>query len=177
MKILFLVFQIFLIGCSATQKKEDAEAFVIDLNVVQERITLERPVEGIDRIRYQVLSVKSEKEGEQIVSARRDFLASQLIQSKDPYFGTPRFTPDCLSQNQVKDMEVRKSQPYFEAFVTVDRKWNPGICAGNFRPARVITRFCNLQLQVVEIIVTGEARKQADVDCVSPVKMFLRGSR
>ncbi len=164
--LLLVVFAFSLLSCRGTLSE-------IPLKISARHITESAPAPGIDSLRYQVLTVKTDSEGRSLVANRRQFLLSLLTQSYDPYFGIPQYSEDCLARNQVHDIQTQSDREFFKARLTVDDAGNPGECGQRARVSMTQVTFCRKELLLVETHIQGKNADRADPVCESPPKIRI----
>jgi hypothetical protein len=175
-------------GCGTAPKKavelaarSSTDDPFIELNDMGHVVKLEAPFPGVDWVQYKVLGARDAKEGRLIVESRREFLKEQLKQSYDPYYGTPRFSPECLSMNEVGEIQTPQGQTEFSARVSVPlnkflvtQSWIPGYCGPAIRQGYLNTRFCADRSSVFEVLAAGPAAKDLILECEDAARIKMK---
>lgn len=75
--------------------------------------------------------VASAKEARHHIQNKLNFLTMLFAQSRDPYYGTPKWTLDCLKENKIGQLEETKNgiQAISELYLGSDG--SPGFCPGS----------------------------------------------
>lgn len=85
----------------------------------------------------------SESEARTLLTQRRDFLRDLFRQEKDPFYSAEKWTEECLSANQIGDVNEGVNQLSFIATLMVNEFSFPGHCPGrDAKPMLVVTLFC-----------------------------------
>lgn len=171
MKHLFTVFLIGILAFAASCATKGRDRVSLNLPDSESPKELSLNESGFEQIQYRTLKVTSEMEGRALVENKRSFLLDLFKQSEDPYFGTPRWSTECLKRNQIGKLESRGREISFSAQVTVDKRWNVGDCTDGGRDALLQVKYCGKQSQAVVIFITGSKAVEAEVLCAEPFKI------
>ena len=113
-----------------------------------------------------LIPVSSKEEARKVINNKVNFLKMLFEQSKDPYFGTPRWSDHCLSINKVGS--VTESQKGIQAIsvLILDHTGEPGFCNDkrNEAQSRLIYLYCDGMNNVLEIKYTYQKEFQSASD-------------
>lgn len=107
---------LFLLGCAATQQPASSPDVA--------RIYLAESV-----IKY--IPVQSPEEARMVIENDVRFLKRLFTQSRDPYYGRPKWSESCLADNRIGELVIEEGgflQAASEIFI--DYNANPGVCKG-----------------------------------------------
>ncbi len=73
----------------------------------------------------------SAKEAINSVINKRNYLQLLFEQSRDPYYGTPKWPEECLKQNTFDKLQHENGNSLFIAHLILNEKGDAGHCQGN----------------------------------------------
>jgi len=109
--------------------------------------------------------VESSKAAEHLITNRLNFLKALFEQSIDPYFGTARWSPECLAANKIGEVKQTARGLVVVSELLLNQEFAPGFCFSTMgRDAAVapyyqIWSFCQGGSTVEEIIVSTSKLK------------------
>lgn len=112
------------------------------------------------------ISVASTAEAKKYIQNQRNFLVLLFEQSRDPYYGTPKWSEDCLKQNQIGDIRETETYIALQAKLIL-RYMEPGYCAtdGRNKPGVQFIYFCKNTNEVVNLrFLTNKDFNSEDYD-------------
>ncbi|MFL5783514.1 MAG: hypothetical protein ACJ76H_02820 [Bacteriovoracaceae bacterium] len=104
------------------------------------------------RTRFQDFS--SGKEAKNFIVNKANYLKLLFEQSHDPYYGTPRWTPECLDKNRVGKVEEKYGNTFLRNQLFLNNEYEPGFCQGSY--SDVIWIQCKDEKRVTEIICRAD---------------------
>lgn len=131
-----LLFLLFLTGCSTTHNG----SFL-------------GPIKGEPSLRIKHFPVKNSSEAKNYIQNQLNFLAMLFEQSREPYYGTPRWTEECLKENQIGKIEDNGNGMKAISRLYLDKNGNTGHCSTSFETyhSYVIYLYCSEKDVVMEI--------------------------
>jgi hypothetical protein len=95
------------------------------------------------------IPVDSSEQAKKIIENHVRYLRMLFEQSRDPYYGTPKWSEECLKANVVGERMNAGSSFSSASTLILDSKGTPGHCKGESH--RVIMLFCSGAKEVQEI--------------------------
>jgi hypothetical protein len=93
--------------------------------------TLEKRVEKAGPLVMKSIPVKSRSEANKYIQNQRNYLILLFEQSRDPYYGVPKWKDECLKANRIGDIIETQSAIVLSSRLYLDPKGNPGFCFGD----------------------------------------------
>lgn len=97
----------------------------------------------------------SAKEAKNFVRNKWNYLQILFEQSRDPYYGTPRWPEECLKQHVFGKLQEKGQATYFVSRLLLNSEKAPGDCRGT--PADVIYLHCGEESVVREIVCAPDS--------------------
>jgi hypothetical protein len=135
------------------------------LEMSQDLKTLEKPLPGIEAIRYQLSKVESSNSSKAMVTNRHRYLKDLFQQSKDPYFGTDRWSADCMSRNKIYDLETNADGFKYRAQLTASQDLRTGFCTEGTVDVVQLVGQCQEQGIFYEITLRGDSAIKSEFSC------------
>lgn len=100
----------------------------------------------------------SVEEANKVLQSRFNYLTLLFEQSRDPYYGQPKWTETCLKGNKIGAISKEGSDLIFVSELYVDGKGNPGFCPENpfALKAYEVYFYCEKEHQVYQITLPTE---------------------
>ncbi len=143
------------IGCTSALKLAPADS----------ETRLIKPAPGIAEIRYKLMKTENSEIGQRMVAGRRSYLVDFYRQTQDPYFGTERWSADCLKKNQIDGLVETREATSFRARLTADEELKTGSCSVNSIEVQQLTGYCVRTGTFYEIVLRGDAISRASFIC------------
>jgi hypothetical protein len=160
MKKLFSLFiLIFTIGCTTKLVLQPADTAV----------TLDQPIDGVTKLRYKLIKIESSENARSMVFNHLEFLKDFYKQSKDPYFGTDRWSSDCIKRNQIGTVVENSSAVFFKAFQTTDPNLKIGNCGARSLDTIYLVGQCKETGYFYEMTVLVKKKAQINFQCPSSI--------
>lgn len=109
-----------------------------------------------------VINVKefsSTKEARNFVKNKWNYLTLLFEQSFDPYYGTPKWSPECLKKNELSPVRDSAGNLFFDSQLFLNEEHEAGFCQGALR--EVIYLQCKDESRVYEIVCAlGSCRQR-----------------
>jgi hypothetical protein len=137
----------------------------VALKVHEHDVMLERPNRDIVKIRYKLLKVESGQSGIAMVLNRRNYLLDLFTQSEDPYFGTQRWSQECLSRNQIGSLKDDSEMTQVLSFVTANNELNVGYCGPTNLDAINLVGYCKSHGYFFEITAVLKSKNSLSFRC------------
>ena len=143
------------VGCTSALKlvATDAETRLI------------KPAPGITEIRYKLLKTENPEIGRRMVAGRQSYLVDFYRQAQDPYFGTERWSPECLKKNRIDDLVDTKDATSFRARLTADDELKTGSCSTTSIEVQQLVGYCGSTGTFYEIVLRGDKISKASFVC------------
>lgn len=102
--------------------------------------------------------VLSAEEANKVLQSRFNYLTLLFEQSRDPYYGQPKWTETCLQGNKIGAISKEDSNLISVSELYVDGKGNPGFCPENpfALKAYEVYFYCEKEHQVYQITLPIE---------------------
>ncbi len=126
---------------------------------------LNNPAPGVAEIRYKLLKTESSEIGQRMVAGRRSYLVDFYRQTQDPYFGTERWSADCLQKNQIGSLIETREATSFRARLTADRELKTGSCSEDSVEVQQLVGYCRPTGTFYEIVLRGDKISKASFVC------------
>lgn len=159
-----------LAACTTLQTKMSSVDLSIEATEVP--LILEEPLPEVKKVKIKRIKTDSIEAGRSMVKNRRQFLADLFKQSQDPYFGTNRWSDDCLKRNQIGPQIDNATSVSFRAKLSANAELQPGACGPDSIDLIHIATFCFETKELVEINATGANRHRLTFVC--PRKLTLQ---
>ncbi len=169
-RVLQFGFLFFLSGCASKGSYTHVSYPLVKLDSQEE---VSSPLRGLATMQYRVVKVESDKAGRALVENKRSFLIDLFRQSEDPYFGTLRWSEECLKRNQIGELNINGNHVEFQARLSVDGRWNPGECTSKAVEANLLVKYCPAEQLAVTVFLTGQKSMSAKVVCGDPVRIGI----
>jgi hypothetical protein len=103
--------------------------------------------------REKLIPVSSREEARKVINNKVNFIKMIFEQSKDPYFGTPRWSDQCMSINKIGTVTDSPNGIQAISFLILDHSGEPGFCNDRSNQARhsLIYLYCDGMKNVLEI--------------------------
>jgi hypothetical protein len=100
-----------------------------------------------------LIPVTSKDEARKVINNKVNFIKMLFEQSKDPYFGTPRWTEQCMSINKIGSVTEFPNGIQAISVLILDHTGEPGFCNDkpNQAQSSLIYLFCDGMKNVLEI--------------------------
>lgn len=99
------------------------------------------------------IPVSDRGQAEKVINIRLQFLKLLFEQSIDPYYNTPKWTPACLAENKIGEVEKFSNGAQLVSELYINLVDQTGFCSSNVtaRKAKVIYVYCEPSAEVIEI--------------------------
>ncbi len=84
------------------------------------------------------IPVSSPEQGKMVIENQVRFLKLLFTQSRDPYYGRPKWSEKCLAENRVGELTDKQGVLESVSELYLDRDSNPGVCSGTKYTRRLI---------------------------------------
>jgi hypothetical protein len=108
------------------------------------------------------IEVDSGEQAKKIITNRIRYLNLLFEQSRDPYYGKLKWSPECLASNKVGKLEESEGSLFFRSQLYLDDKGREGVCKGAL--SEVIMSYCKNEK------VVRETKTQLDLKAKKTVK-------
>lgn len=90
------------------------------------------------------IPVSSVEEARRTITNKRNFLTLLFEQSRDPYYGVPKWTEECLEENKIGDIKETSEEISFVSVLYLDSTGSAGHCleSANTKKSYNIYLFC-----------------------------------
>lgn len=75
--------------------------------------------------------LNSEEAAKRYIHNQRNFLKLLFEQSRDPYYGTPKWSEECLKENKIGDIDEDREKILLVSELYFNKEGNPGLCPGS----------------------------------------------
>lgn len=101
------------------------------------------------------IQTNSEKDAKNWIQNQINFLAMIYQQSRDPYYGVPKWSEECLKENKIGDISKTENGLQAISEIYLNQDGMPGFCSTsqNAHRSLIIYLFCENQDHVLEIKV------------------------
>lgn len=101
------------------------------------------------------IHTNSEKEAKNWIQNQINFLAMIYQQSRDPYYGIPKWSEECLNENKIGEIAKTENGLQVISEIYLNQQGMPGFCSTspNARRSLIIYLYCVNQDHVLEIKV------------------------
>lgn len=103
---------LFLLGCSTIE-------------------TLEKKIQKTNPLEMKSVPVESRQEAKKYIQNQRNYLVLLFEQSRDPYYGIPKWKDECLRDNKIGDIVETEKSIVLTSRLYFDSKGTPGFCFGD----------------------------------------------
>lgn len=76
------------------------------------------------------VNVSSRVEAKKYIHNQRNYLVLLFEQSRDPYYGTPKWNEHCLRDNRIGDVEETKEAIFLSSRLFLNQEGSAGFCFG-----------------------------------------------
>lgn len=89
------------------------------------------------------IKVSSRSEAKKYIQNQRNYLVLLFEQSRDPYYGTPKWNEHCLRDNRIGKVEETSEAVYLSSRLFLNKEGSPGFCyGGEARYGQHIVLYC-----------------------------------
>ena len=111
-----------------------------------------KKVSEAERPMIKEVPVSSRGEAKKYIHNQRNFLVLLFEQSRDPYYGTPKWKDDCLMDNRIGDVTETKEAVYLSSRLFLNNEGSPGYCfGGEARYGQQIVLYCEGSDKVLDM--------------------------
>lgn len=103
-------------------------AFLVACSMAE---TIEKKVQKTDPLVMKSVPVKSKSEAKKYIQNQRNYLVLLFEQSRDPYYGVPKWKDECLKANRIGEIVETQSAVILSSQLYFDPKGTPGFCFGD----------------------------------------------
>lgn len=90
--------------------------------------SLEKKIHGMQPIQMKSIPVASRLEAKKYIQNQRNYLVLLFEQSRDPYYGTPKWNAECLKANKIGEITDTPSYMIFSSRLFLDQQGAAGFC-------------------------------------------------
>lgn len=118
-------------------------------------------IELAEQTKYSVIKktgAATEEEASRVMQNRYNYLTILFEQSRDPYYGHPKWSEACLKGNRIGSLNKENSGLLSVSELYVDGKGNPGFCPENpfALKAYEVYFYCEKEHQVYQVTLPSE---------------------
>lgn len=103
-------------------------SFLILLNSCSSKPGILKKVQDSNPLSIKKIPVESRQEAKKYIQNQRNFLVLLFEQSRDPYYGTPKWNEQCLKENKIGDVIETNDHIILTSTLYFDDKGAPGFC-------------------------------------------------
>ncbi len=93
--------------------------------------SLEKKIQGMSFLEKKSIPVFSRLEAKKYIQNQRNYLVLLFEQSRDPYYGTPKWSEECLRENIIGDVKEERQHIIFSSMLYFDKTGSAGFCSVN----------------------------------------------
>lgn len=97
--------------------------------------SLDKKIQGMQPLEIKDVPVTSRLEARKYIQNQRNYLVLLFEQSRDPYYGTPKWNEACLKANKIGEITDTPSHITLSSRLFLDKQGAPGFC---FEDASVV---------------------------------------
>jgi len=151
-------------GCQSTEKNTSRDKQSRSLELFRSSSAVQSFSENSLKIRVVKIPAKDAAQARLVIANRHQYLKDFFTQSIDPYFGTPRWTEECLQRNRIGKVEAHGNQISLTSSLTFDSRFNFGSCGQSARPGLQIYIYCENAASVIEANIVNENPSSRTLD-------------
>lgn len=109
------------------------------------------------------IPAKTEKDASFVIQNQLNFLTMLFEQSRDPYYGVPKWTEKCLKENKIGSIVKIKNGIQAVSELYFDQSGSPGHCSDSsvtVAKGYLIYLYCDKQTEVQEIKTAIDAETE-----------------
>ena len=93
--------------------------------------TIEKKIQKTDPLVMKTIPVESKSEAKKYIQNQRNYLVLLFEQSRDPYYGVPKWKDECLKANRIGEIIETDNRIVLSSKLYFDLKGTPGFCFGD----------------------------------------------
>ena len=128
-------------------------------------VRIEHPFIGITVAEYKLLRIEKIESGDSMTESRRAFLLDFYRQSKDPYFGSNRWSDECLRRNRIGEITQNSNGVSFRSQLTADVNLKTGICTQDSIDVVQLVGYCKSSRIFYDFVLTGKNSDRFTFEC------------
>lgn len=100
------------------------------------------------------ISSPEEKKAIDFFINQKNFLTLLFEQSHDPYYGTPRWSDECLLENQIGEIKTTDEGIFMHSVLYLNKKNEAGFCSNSslVEKRHLVIYYCNRAREFIKII-------------------------
>lgn len=108
-------------------------------------------------ITFKTITVDSPIEAKKYILNQRNYLVLLFEQSRDPYYGVPKWNEQCLKDNRIGEIHETQENVLLVSRLYFDKSGNPGFCFENRPPyyGQHIIIYCKNKNQINDLKVNN----------------------
>lgn len=87
-------------------------------------------IAGCSNLEYREIPVTSKAQASMVINNEITFLKDTFVQSREPYYGGLRWSPECLADNTIGNIIEDEKTIRVQSRLILDKNGDPGFCAG-----------------------------------------------
>lgn len=112
---------------------------------------------GCSNLEYRQIPVTSKEQASMVINNEITFLKDTFIQSREPYYGGLRWSPECLADNVIGNIIEDEKTIRVQSRLILNENGDPGFCTGEKNI--MILLFCDGDKFVREYKVPVDSKK------------------
>lgn len=162
MKFFILILSIIICSCSTLSLK---------LPETQNLNEIKNAVPGLKNLKYKLFKVEKSESGIAMVINNRNFLVDMFKQSKEPYFGTDRWSSECIQRNRIDLLRDTSALIDFEAYLTASNELKTGNCSPQSIDVIYLVGYCKEDKVFYEVTGVVEKNSKLEIRCPDILKI------
>lgn len=112
---------------------------------------------GCSNLEYREIPVTSKEQARMVINNEVTFLQDTFIQSREPYYGGLRWSPECLADNTIGKVIEDEKTIRVQSRLILNSNGDPGFCAGE--KSILVLLYCDGEKFVREYKVASSSKK------------------